>query len=291
MNDYVYLYYDEADGKYCDAIYNLLEENSINVWMKSKDSTSKDDATQINDAISSAKCFLLLISKNNQKTNQIITEADLAFSKDVPIVAFNIDGTELEGNLEFILENQEKIPAYPYTKKQLKELVKKISEIMKKQPGNVKLDSECVDLFKKINPKRKENLIKNALVVAVPIAVILILIYLFVIVPTGQYTTDDGVFTMNITGVDVTPENGEYKYTIYGNSYNLPANSESYFMNIKFMDKDGNLVYEVNSTADEFKSGKIWSGPIGNDNADHIDFKLFDINDKMLSNESYVINK
>ncbi|MBQ6100447.1 MAG: toll/interleukin-1 receptor domain-containing protein [Methanobrevibacter sp.] len=291
MDHDVYIYYDEKDGEYCDGIYNIFKQNNIKSWIKTKDMSSDKAVSEITDAIAYSKCFVVVLSKNSQKTNQIITETDLAFSKNIPIVALNIDGAELEGNLEFILETQDKIPSYPNTKKQLEKLVKTTSKIIEKPAGKVTLEDKYVDLFEKINPKKKENLIKKVLAVAIPIAVIAVLVYLFVIVPTGQHTTDDGAFKMNVTGVEVSPSEGKYIYTVYGESYNLPSNSESYFMNIKFMDKDGNLVYEVNSTADEFKSGKIWSGPINNNNADHIDFKLFDINDKMLSNESYVIAK
>lgn len=290
MSHDVYIYYDKADDEYCNAINTLLIQNNIRTWIKSKNMAPGDSVEKVNDAISNAKCFLLIISKNSQNTNEIITEVDLAFSKNVPIVATNIDGAKLEGNLEFILENETKVPTYPNTKKQLEKLVRKTSEIIKKPTGKVTLDPECVDLFEMINPKRKENLIKKVIAVAIPIAIILILIYFFVIVPTGQHTTEDGVFRMNVTNVDVSVADGEYKYTVYGESYNLPSDSESYFMNIKFFDKAGNMVYEVNSTADEFKSGVIWSGPINDGDVDHIDFRLFDINDEMLSNETYAIN-
>jgi hypothetical protein len=175
---------------------------------------------------------------------------------------------------------------FPNSKKQLEKLVKKTSEIIGKPVNKVKLDSNSVKKFEAVNPKRKENSIKKYITIAIPIAVVLILIYFFVILPMGQNTTDDGVFAMNVTGVDVSGLN----YIVHGESYNMPSDSTKYFMNVKFFDKEDNVVFEVNSTADEFKSGIIWQGDLPSDNATHIGFKLTDYKGNELSKQDYVIN-
>ena len=60
-------------------------------------------------------------------------------------------------------------------------------------------------------------------------------------------------------------------------------------MNIKFFDAKDNMIFEVNSTADEFKSGVICNCDVHTNNITHIEFKLRDINNNLLSNETYVI--
>lgn len=286
MSHDVYICYDEKDREVCDAVFDVFAENNIKAWVKSKHFSSGDPVDKITNAIENSKCFVLILSENSKDTNSVITETDIAFSRNIPILAFHIDELKIDGNLEFILETQTKIASFPDSKKQLKALVKETSNIIGKPIDKVKANSGSVKVLEKINPKRKENNIKKYIKIAIPIAIVLALIYLFVIVPTGQHTTDDGVFSMNVTGIDVDG----LKYTVHGESYNLPSNSSRYVMNLKFFDEDENMVYEVNSTADEFKSGIIWAGDLHDDNVTHVGFKLIDLNNNVLSQEDYVID-
>lgn len=289
MTHEAYVCYDERDRQICDAICDIFEENNIRTWIKSKNLVKGDSVDRITDAISSSKCFVLILSNNSKDANFILTETDIAFSRNIPIIAFKIDDLRLDGNLEFILENQKMIPSFPNSKKQLEILVKETSNVVKNPVGNVKINSKSLKVFEKVNPNRKGNNIKKYIKIAIPIVVVLILIYFFVILPTGQNTTEDGIFSMNITDVDVSGTNDQYKYVVYGESYNMPADSTNYLMNIKFFDKNEYLVYEINSTVDEFKSGVIGSCELENDNITHVGFKLIDLNDNVISNEDYVI--
>ena len=290
MGHDVYICYDEKDEKLSDAVYHIFQQNNLKSWVKSREMSEGDPVNRITDAIAASKCFLLILSKNSIKANPIITETDIAFSKNVPIIALNVDDVKLEGKFEFILKNETLINSFPDTKKQLELLVKETSKIIGRKVNNVSINSQSVKAFEMVNPIRKEKIIKKVLAAAIPIAIILILVYLFVIVPTGQHSTDDGVFSMNITDVDVTGSAGSYKYTVHGESYNLPSNSVSYIMNIKFLDENDNLVYEINSTADEFKSGIICECDLASDNVTHVDFRLFDASHNVLSDESYAIS-
>ena len=287
MSHDVFICYDEKDRKFSDAIYDIFAKNNISSWVKSRDFVSDDSVDKISRAIFESKCFVLILSKNSQDSNSVITETDLAFSRDVPILVFNIDNLKLKGKMEFILETQNEILLFPDTKKQLEALVRQTLKVIGKPIDNVKLDSNSVGVFEKSNPYRRKNYLKKYIKIAVPIVAVLILIYLFVILPTGQKTTDDGIFMMNVTDVEV---NG-YTYTVLGESYNLPADSDRYFMNIQFFDKNSNQVYEVNSTADEFNSGVIWSGDLKDDNVTYIKFKLSDANSNVLCKQKYTVKE
>ena len=281
----VYICYDEMDKQVGEEICNIFEENKIKTWIKSRDFSPEDSVDKITNAISDSKCFILIYSKNSKDTNYVITEVDIAFSRDIPILIFNIDDIKISKNMQFILESKKMIYSFPDTKKQLVILVKDTSNIINKPINNVKINSKSLRVLGKVNPKRKENLLKKYVKIAIPVAVILILIYLFVILPMGQNSTEDGIFSMNVTGVDVSGT----KYVVHGQSFNMPSNPSNYFMNIKFFDAKDNMIFEVNSTADEFKSGVICNCDVHTNNITHIEFKLRDINNNLLSNETYVI--
>ncbi len=289
MSHDIYICYDDADEKYADALFDVFKSNGINAWVKSREMSADDSVDKITRAIEDSKCFILLLSNNSKATNYVITETDIAFSRNIPIIAFIIEDLKLDRNLEFILENREKIPSFPNTKRQLETLVRKTSKTIGKPRDKVRVDSRSAGVFEKINPNRTQNSVKKYLKIIIPVAVIIVLVYLFVIVPTGQKTTDDGVFAMNITNVDVAPSNGAYKYTVYGESYNMPSDSQKYLMNIRFFDEKDNMLFEINSTADEFKSGIIGTCELDKNNITHIGFKLMDLNDKEISKQDYVI--
>lgn len=285
MSHDVYICYDEEETNLCDAVYDAFEKNGITPWAKSRDMESGESVNRKTDAIAESKCFVLILSESSQKRNYTITEADIAFSRNIPILVYKVDEAKVAGNLGFILENQTMINSYPNSRKQLERLVEKTFEIMKKPKNNVKVDSGSVEVFEAINPKKGENRVKKILAVAVPAAVIVILIYLFAIVPMGQNTTGDGVFSMNMTEVKVANTH----YAVYGESYNLPSDADKYLMNIRFFDKNDYMVFEVNSTADEFKHGIMWQGDLPTDNVTHVDFKLIDLNNNVLSRGEYKI--
>lgn len=283
----VFICCDEENKHLGDEVYDIFKKNNIKSWIKSKDMSSNDSVDSIIHAISDSKCFVLIHSKNSNDTNYVVTETDIAFSRNIPIIVFNIDKSKMGRNLEFILEDKLKIDSFPNSKKQLEILVKETSKIIGNSKDAVKIDSKSVKAFEKINPNRRDNAIKKYIKIAIPIAIALILIYLFVILPTGQNTTDDGIFSMNVTDVDVSGST----YTVRGESYNMPSDSSRYFMNIKFFDKNDYMVYEVNSTVDEFKSGVICSFDVHTDNVTYINFTLTDIDNNVLSKQSYVLNE
>lgn len=289
MGHDVYICYDENDKDISDAICQTFEENNIKTWIKSRDMFSTDSVDRITNAIENSKCFVLVYSKNSKDTNYVITETDIAFSRNIPILVFNLDGFKISRNLEFILETQPILYSFPSPKRQMETLVRKASDIAGKPVDDVKIGSGYLKAFGKINPNRNEDAFKSFIKIAVPIVVVFILVYLFLIIPIGQHSTEDGVFSMNVTDVDVSGSGSNYKYIVHGESFNSPVDTVNYIMNIKFLDKDGKLLFEINSTADEFKSGVIGSCELDNNNVDHVDFKLTDLNGKVFSKVKYVI--
>lgn len=287
MGHEVFICYDERDRDIADAIYNIFDKNGISSWMKAREMSGDDSVDKITTAIEQSDSFIFILTKNSKNTNYVITETDIAFSREVPILIFNIDDTRLRGNLEFILQNPTELNAFPDCKTQLEAMLRKISN---KRVLSPQIDSEYLGVFEKRNPRRMQNIIRKYARIAVPVLLVLLFIYFVIVLPTGQMTSDDGVFAMNITHVDVTPSGSDFKYVVHGESYNLPSDKEKYFMNIKFFDERDTLVYEINSTADEFKSGIICAGYLKSDNVTHIGFSLADLDDNELCRQDYVMN-
>ena len=119
--------------------------------------------------------------------------------------------------------------------------------------------------------------------------IVLVLVVWFVVIPSGQHTTDDGRFVMNITEVDVKNLNGKFVYTVLGDAYNMPSDSNRYIMHIKFFDGEKNQVYEVNSTCDEFKGRVIASFNRDNDNITDVSFELVDFTDNLICSQNVTV--
>ena len=288
MGHDVYICYDGNDEELCNALCIVFEDNGIKPWIKSKHNPSISK-TEITNAIADSKAFVLIYSKNSREKNFVVTETDIAFSRNVPILLVNIDNSKLAGNLEFIMETQTKINTIADSKRQLNIIVEKTSEIISKPASNIRIDKKAVREFEKSNPYRKTNLLKKFVMIAIPILAVLILIYFLVILPAGQNTTSDGVFSMKVTGVEITESEGSYHYEVKGESYNMPSDSQMYLMNIKFFDNEDNEIFEVNSTADEFKYGTICSCVLEEKNITNIGFKLTDLKGSVLSEQVYEI--
>ena len=269
-------------------VYICYDDNGIKSWIKSEYGSSISK-TEITNAISDSKAFVLLYSKNSRDKNFVVTETDIAFSRNVPIILVNMDNSKLAGNLEFIMETQTKINPVPESKRYLETIVEKTSKNIGKQSSSIKIDKNVAREFEKSNPYRKTNLLKKSVKIAVPILAVLILIYFLVILPAGQNTTSDGVFSMKVTGVEITESEGSYHYEVKGESYNMPSDSQMYLMNIKFFDNEDNEIFEVNSTADEFKYGTICSCVLEEKNITNIGFKLTDLKGSVLSEQVYEI--
>ena len=280
MHD-VYICYDSEDETKANSICHLFEQHRITCWIKSRDYFSGDSVDKISHAIRNSKCMVILYSKNSKISNRVVTEVDIAFSSGIQILVFNIDGTNKKGDLEFFLKNKKFINAFPKTQDQLALLVENTSEIIDNPCENVEIPPNIYKLF-----EHKSKAMKYVKI-AIPAIVILALVFYFVVLPMGQITTDSGVFSMNITNVDVKEADGKYFYTVYGQSYNMPQNSTLYFMKTQYFDSKNNMVYEINTSADEFKFGVIASFEVAQKNITHISFKLVDISDKLICEDEY----
>lgn len=303
MHHDVYIGYCDENEKAAKAIKGIFDDNNIKSWVKFNRTHSKDNDEKAIDAIESSKCAILIHSGHANEDANFIEDAGIAFSKGIPIILFKLDESKLDDHFEYYVSQPYRINSFANTRNQLEILIRYACAIIESRKMQRKIDDEDIsetagklDMKVKLryrhvravdatNPYKKEKNIRKYAAIAAAIVIALVLVDLFITMPTGQHTTDDGVFSIDLTGVDVDG----LKYTLHGESYNLPSDSHRYFMNINFLDENDNTVFNVNSTADEFRHGIIWKGEISADNVTHIDFRLIDMSGDVLSDEDYVI--
>ncbi len=289
MNHDVYICYDKKDKKLSESVYHIFEKNDVRCWIKSKHFSDSDSVVKISQAIKSSKAVVLVYSKNSKVDNYVISEIDMAFTNNIPILVFFIDDSTQKGELEFFIKNKPHVFVYPNPEVQLETLVRKTTDLIGKKVGNPVVPKKDIKLFEKKEPKPIEGKLKKYIAIAIPVFIALLLIYFFIILPAGQYTTEDGVFSMKITDVTVKEQNGEYLYSVYGEAYNLPPDPKNYIMKTNYYDKENNLVYSLNATVDEFSSGLICSFDVPKDNITNVTFDLVDFNNNVISKDTYQI--
>ncbi|MBQ2653810.1 MAG: toll/interleukin-1 receptor domain-containing protein [Methanobrevibacter sp.] len=126
----VFISYADGDEKVAEDICNLFEKNGSSCWYKKRDYGENDTVSKISQAIRDSNRVVLVYSENAKDSNFTITEIDIAFSEDLPILVFNIDGTPISPKLQFYLENKPSIDAYPDTEKYYGELLEDSTQLV-----------------------------------------------------------------------------------------------------------------------------------------------------------------
>lgn len=165
----VYICYSSKDKVTADAICHTLEENKFKCWIKPRDVGVRHIAEEISDAIRASEIMVLVFSENAKQSNYVNTEVDLAFSSNKPIVVFKIDNTNLDGGLEFFLENKHWLDAYPNPGREFRNLVIDVAKLLDKPITDPIIDKNTInninyfehDSDESENPSNKENKMKT----------------------------------------------------------------------------------------------------------------------------------
>lgn len=104
MSD-VFISHSSKDKEVADKIVSYLEERGLECWIAPRDIIpGMDWAASISTAISTSKVFLIIYSKNSSESSQVAREVSLAEAKkNVFVVPYKIDDTELTGTFEYFL--------------------------------------------------------------------------------------------------------------------------------------------------------------------------------------------
>ena len=165
----VYICYSSKDKVTADAICHTLEENKFKCWIKPRDVGVKHIAEEITDAIRASEIMVLVFSENAKQSNYVNTEVDMAFSSNKPIIVFKIDNTNLDGGLEFFLENKHWLDAYPNPGREFRNLVIDVAKLLDKPITDPIIDKNTInninyfehDSDESENLSNKENKMKT----------------------------------------------------------------------------------------------------------------------------------
>lgn len=289
MSHDVYICYDERDGLASSLICNLLEENGMKCWIKSRDFSSSDSVDRISHAIRDSKCVVLIYSANAKMSNDVLTQIDIAFSSRIEIIVLNIDNSTKKGDLEFFLKNKEWIYAFPNLDESLGGLVKNTSKRADNAVEEPTLSPKLLKAFNKLEPRALNDKLKKFLKISIPIVAILIVVCLVFMSTNGYNVSDDGAFTINITGVTVFELNGKFSYIVWADVYNMPDNAHKYIVHVEYYGDEDNSV-ETILTADNFNGGIIDQKWGYNENFNYIKLYVTDFDLNLMCEDEYYLN-
>lgn len=129
-NKDVFISYSSIDVEDARIVKGVLEKNGISCWMAPESIPIGSNYTQaIPAAISGCSAFLVLLSRNAQKSNWVSLELDRAFNEGKLIIPFFIEKCSLTDDFNFMLAKTERIEAYHRKAEALEELVNTIKQI------------------------------------------------------------------------------------------------------------------------------------------------------------------
>lgn len=112
MPNPVFISYSSREAKIANQLVSYLESNGIPCWIAPRDIASGHDYTDsIDQAIKRCSGFVLIFSAHSAKSVWVKKELTLGVSHNKNIIPFKISDTELDGGLNFMLNNLQWIVA------------------------------------------------------------------------------------------------------------------------------------------------------------------------------------
>lgn len=112
MPNPVFISYSSREAKIANQLVSYLESNGIPCWIAPRDIASGHDYTDsIDQAIKRCSGFVLIFSAHSAKSVWVKKELTLGVSNNKNIIPFKISDTELDGGLNFMLNNLQWIVA------------------------------------------------------------------------------------------------------------------------------------------------------------------------------------
>lgn len=127
----IFISYSSSDKDIADSLCAKLERRGFKVWYAPRDIYYQDYASAIVEAISQCTTFIVILSKNSQKSQHVLNEIDLAFkqlNRHIKIVPLRIDDDEMSPPFSYYLSRQQWKDVFnPPLEKRLDEFVSSFS--------------------------------------------------------------------------------------------------------------------------------------------------------------------
>ncbi len=113
MRHDVFVSYSQGDRECAFELTARLESHGISTWIAPRDvSPAADWAAEIIDAISAARCMVLVFSSHSNASPQVRREVERAVHKEIPVLPLRIENVTPSKSLEFFLSSQHWLDAF-----------------------------------------------------------------------------------------------------------------------------------------------------------------------------------
>lgn len=289
---------DEKDSLTAKYITKALEQNKIKCWLKSRDVVgNKIDETM--DAIEKAKAIVLVYSENAVSSPFVVTEVNIAVEDKKQIVGFNVDGSDISGDLELYRDDITWMDASPNPEENFGKMVTDTSKFIGNEISKPKVSRKLKSDYQKeidglsgplVIPwyvKYKKHLIAGIILLILACGIFMFASSSIENNAPADTLIDGSAVKMKITDfhIDDVRKQGyswNYSYFVGGSLTPLPKEEDGFVIEADYYDKKGNL---VNTTETEFSSvQKVNDGFLfgsttsGSKDIDRVEVKLLNKN-------------
>lgn len=171
MHD-VFISYSSINKNIADNLCHELEQNGIRCWYAPRDILpGKDWREAILNAISGAKLFVLIYTKESNQSRQVLNEVCAAFDASCPILPFRVDDVEMSSALSYYLNSVHWLNTAGMTeKKKISEAVSFVQKLL--SDDNTEAATPRAESTKS-SPKHRRPLIISVIAVLVIAAIVL----------------------------------------------------------------------------------------------------------------------
>ena len=124
----VFISYSSKEANQANEIVTALETRGIKCWVAPRDIHVGSNYTKdIPSAIQECPCFLLVLSRESQKSKWVNKELTRAINQDKRIMPLMIENFSINESFEFLLEDVQTRPYYQAKNKLCKKLWQKFT--------------------------------------------------------------------------------------------------------------------------------------------------------------------
>ncbi len=127
----VFISYSTIDTTSAETLRNVLEKNGLSCWMAPRDIPGGSNYTkEIPIAIRNCKVFVLILSKNAQRSHWVLKELDSAVNCGKVILPFMLEDCALNDEFNFLLTGAQRYSAYQKKAEAIETLISRIRSIL-----------------------------------------------------------------------------------------------------------------------------------------------------------------
>ncbi len=210
----IFISYSSKDKQIADVLCSQMEQNGYSCWIAPRDIIPGEDwARSINTAITAAKVFIVIYSRNSCESSQVPKEIGIAGARDLSIIPYKIDDTPLSGDFEYYLLGCHWVAADPVkgdykTNDVLAAVERAIARREGREPSTVTITNNYAGDNNSVINVQQKNTSGTALKVAVIAAVALLIMAVGIIIMllSGREKENDSSSLPDVIHSNVTQD-------------------------------------------------------------------------------------